>query len=130
MQESALYGTAFKVRPGTRTQSHPFYLLCRENIFLIMKRANLGICAGVRTAFILVGRRYLVQDVDVVVFCGEGGVAVAQPVHHGAAGDNDGGEQGADAVLEGWKLNITTKKGQNKRVTLTATGSQLKRTDV
>lgn len=50
-----------------------------------------------------------------VVFCGEGGVAVTQPVHHGAAGDDDGGEQGADAVLEGWRLNVQTKKGRNKR---------------
>lgn len=41
-----------------------------------------------------------------VVFCGEGGVAVTEPVHHGAAGDNDGGKQSTDAVLKGWKLNI------------------------
>lgn len=41
-----------------------------------------------------------------VVFCGKGGVTVPQPVHHGAAGDDDGGEQGADTVLESWKLSI------------------------
>ena len=75
-----------------------------------MGRANLQICAGVSTAFILEGSHYLVQDVDVVVLRGEGGVVVTQPVHHGAAGDDDGGEQGADAVLEGWKLS----KGKNK----------------
>lgn len=45
-----------------------------------------------------------------VVFCGEGGVAVTQPVHHGAAGDNDGSEQSADAVLEGWKLENKERK--------------------
>lgn len=49
---------------------------------------------------------YLVQDIYMVVFCAEGGVVVTQPVHHGAAGDDDGGKQGADAVLEGWKLSI------------------------
>lgn len=65
---------------------------------------------------------YLVQDVDVVVFRGEGGVAVAQPVHHGAAGDNDGGKQSADAVLEGWQLNITNKDRKVRdRVIFTAT---------
>lgn len=52
---------------------------------------------------------YLVQDVDVVVLSGEGGVAVAQSVHHGAAGDDDGCEEGADAVLKGWELNSGTK---------------------
>lgn len=41
-----------------------------------------------------------------VAFCGEGGVVVTQPVHHGAAGDDYGGKQSADAVLEGWKLDI------------------------
>lgn len=41
-----------------------------------------------------------------VAFRGEGSVVVAQPVHHGAAGDDDGSKQGADAVLEGWKLDI------------------------
>lgn len=41
-----------------------------------------------------------------VVFCGEGGVAVTQSVHHGAAGDDDGGKEGADTVLKGWKLSI------------------------
>lgn len=45
-----------------------------------------------------------------VVFCGEGGVAVTEPVHHGAAGDNDGGKQSTDAVLKGWKLNIKQRK--------------------
>lgn len=48
-----------------------------------------------------------------VILCGEGGVAVAQPVHHGDAGDDDGSEQSADAVLEGWKLTTTTKKGKS-----------------
>lgn len=47
-----------------------------------------------------------------VVFCGEGGIAVPQHVHHGAAGDNNGSKQSADAVLEGWKLRITTRKGK------------------
>lgn len=47
---------------------------------------------------------YLVQDVDVVVFRGEGGVVVAQTVHHGAAGDDDGRKQGADAVFKRWQL--------------------------
>lgn len=46
-----------------------------------------------------------------VVLRGEGGVAVTQPVHHGAAGDDDGRKQGADAVLEGWKL----QKGREKK---------------
>lgn len=41
-----------------------------------------------------------------VAFRGEGSVVVAQPVHHGAAGDDDGSKQGADAVLEGRKLDI------------------------
>lgn len=50
-----------------------------------------------------------------VVFCGEGGVVVTQPVHHGAAGDDDGGKQGADAVLKSWKLNIKTK-GKNEEL--------------
>lgn len=54
----------------------------------------------------LVCRHYLVEDIDMVIFCGEAGVAVTKPVHHGDAGDDDGGKQGADAVLEGWKLNI------------------------
>lgn len=45
-------------------------------------------------------RLYLVQDVDVVVFGGEGGVVVAQPVHHSAAGDDDGRKQRADAVFK------------------------------
>lgn len=49
---------------------------------------------------------YLVQDIYMVVFCAEGGVVVTQPVHHGAAGDDDGGKQCADAVLKGWKLSI------------------------
>lgn len=49
-----------------------------------------------------------------VVLCGEGGVAVPQPVHHGDAGDNDGSKQSADAVLKGWKLAITTEQGNNK----------------
>jgi len=44
--------------------------------------------------------RHLVEDVGVVVLGGEAGVAVAQAVHHGAAGDDDGGEQSVDAVLE------------------------------
>lgn len=42
-----------------------------------------------------------------VVFCGEGGVVVTQPVHHGAAGDNDGSKESADAVLKRWKLKKT-----------------------
>lgn len=54
-----------------------------------------------------------------VVLRGEGGVAVTQPVHHGAAGDDDGRKQGADAVLEGRKL----QKGREKK----KGGSQLKR---
>ena len=41
-----------------------------------------------------------------VALRGEGGVVVTQPVHHGAAGDDDGGKQGADAVLEGRQLSI------------------------
>lgn len=41
-----------------------------------------------------------------VVFCGEGGVTVTQSVHHGAAGDDDGGKESADAVLKSWKLSI------------------------
>lgn len=41
-----------------------------------------------------------------VVFCGEGGVAVPQSVHHAAAGDDDGGKEGADTVLKSWKLGI------------------------
>lgn len=45
-----------------------------------------------------------------VVFRGEGGVVVLEPVHHGAAGDDDGGKQGADAVLKGWRLDI--KRGE------------------
>lgn len=49
-----------------------------------------------------------------VAFRGEGGVVVTQPVHHGAAGDDDGGKQGADAVLKGWKLNIKRKTGKNE----------------
>lgn len=70
--------------------------------------------AEVKTAFIFEGK-YLVQDVDVVVFCGEAGVAVTQPVDHRTAGDNDGSEQSADAVLKGWRLTIKTKqKGGNK----------------
>lgn len=76
-----------------------------------MKIANLGICIGMRTAFILEGRCYLMENVDVVVFCGEGGVAVTQSVHHGAAGDNNGSEQSADAVLKGWKLKKKIKQG-------------------
>lgn len=47
---------------------------------------------------------YLAQCVDVVVLCGEGGVAVTLSVHHGAAGDNDGGKQSANDVFKGWKL--------------------------
>lgn len=46
-----------------------------------------------------------------VGFCDEGCIVVTQPVHHGAAGDNDGSEQGADAVLKGRKLN---NKGKDK----------------
>lgn len=49
------------------------------------------------------------QHVDVVAFGGEGGVVVSQPVHHGAAGDDDGGKQGADAVLKGWELERRRK---------------------
>lgn len=49
---------------------------------------------------------YLMKDVDVVVFCGEGGVTITQSVHHGAAGDDDGGKEGADTVLKSWKLSI------------------------
>lgn len=56
------------------------------------------------------GRLYLVQDIDVVAFGGEGGVVVSQPVHHGAAGDDDGGKEGADAVLKGWELERRRKK--------------------
>lgn len=41
-----------------------------------------------------------------VVFCGEGGVAVPQSVHHRAAGDDDGGKEGADTVLKSWRLSI------------------------
>lgn len=41
-----------------------------------------------------------------VVFCGERGVTVTQSVHHGAAGDDDGGKEGADTVLKSWKLRI------------------------
>lgn len=48
------------------------------------------------------------QDVDVVVFCGEGRVAVT--VQHGGAGDDDGGKQSADAVLKGRKLRVKAKK--------------------
>lgn len=58
-----------------------------------------------------------------VAFCGEGGVAVPQPVHHGAAGDNDGGKQSADAVLEGRKLRNKAKCQIKSH--LTATGSQI-----
>lgn len=54
------------------------------------------------------GCLYLVQDVDVVVLGGEGGVVVAQPVHHGAAGDDDGRKQGADAVLKRRQLESKT----------------------
>lgn len=46
------------------------------------------------------GGLYLVQHVDVVVLGGEGRVVVAQPVHHGAAGDDDGCKQRADAVFK------------------------------
>lgn len=49
---------------------------------------------------VLRGGLYLVQDVNVVVFSGEGGVVVSQPVHHGAAGDDDGRKQRADAVFK------------------------------
>lgn len=56
------------------------------------------------------GSSDLVKGVDVVVLCGEGGVAVTQPVHHGAAGDNDGGKQSADAVLKGWKLKTNSNR--------------------
>lgn len=41
-----------------------------------------------------------------VVFCGEGGITVAQSVHHGAAGDDDGGKEGADTVLKSRKLSV------------------------
>lgn len=58
-----------------------------------------------------------------VAFCGEGGVAVPQPVHHGAAGDNDGGKKSADAVLEGRKLRNKAKCQIKSH--LTATGSQI-----
>lgn len=56
----------------------------------------------------LEGCLYLVQHVDVVVLGGEGGVVVAQPVHHGAAGDDDGRKQGADAVLKRRQLEGKT----------------------
>lgn len=47
-----------------------------------------------------------------VVFCGEGGVTVTQSVHQGAAGDDDGGKEGADAVLKSWELSVVrTAKG-------------------
>lgn len=70
---------------------------------------------------------YLVQDVDMVVLRGEGGVAVTQPVHHGAAGDDDGRKQGADAVFEGWKLQKGREKVRTEDLFELATGSQLKR---
>ena len=51
---------------------------------------------------------YLVQNVSVVVVSAKAGVAVSQSVHHGATGDDDGGEQRVDAVLEGWGLKRHT----------------------
>ena len=62
-----------------------------------------------------------------VVLRGEGGVAVTQPVHHGAAGDDDGRKQGADAVFEGWKLQKGREKVRTEDLFELATGSQLKR---
>lgn len=65
-----------------------------------------------------------------VVFCDKRGVAITVPVHHGAAGDNDGSKQCADAVLKGRKLLIKTNKGRTideqgeKKIILTTTGSK------
>lgn len=89
-----------------------FYLRLHRRVLFIKGHRKLSGGSGVGglarvgglSCFALQGRRYLVQDVDVVVFGGEGGVVVAQPVHHGAAGDDDGCKQRADAVLKGWQL--------------------------
>lgn len=48
-----------------------------------------------------------------VVFSSKGGVTVTQSVHHGAARDNDGGKEGADTVLKGWKLSIERRVKSN-----------------
>lgn len=50
-----------------------------------------------------------------VVFCGEGGITVTQSVHHGAAGDDDGGKERADTVLKSWKLSIERTNVELKR---------------
>lgn len=65
-----------------------------------------------KTVFSVYGRCYLVQYVDVVVFCRERCVAVSL-CHHGAEGDDDGSKQSADAVLKGRKLGEKKKQTIN-----------------
>ena len=61
---------------------------------------------------------YLVQYVSVVVLSAKAGVAVSQSVHHGATGDDDGGEQRVDTVLKGWGLKRHThaSRGQYREI--------------
>lgn len=43
---------------------------------------------------------YLMQNIDMIIFCAEGRVAVPDSVHHGATGDDDGCEERVNAVFE------------------------------
>ena len=44
------------------------------------------------------------EDIDVIVLCAKRGVAIPQPVNHGAARDDDWSKECVDAVLKCWWL--------------------------
>lgn len=46
------------------------------------------------------GVDYLMQNIDMIVFCAEGGVIVPEAVHHGATGDDDGCEECVNTVFK------------------------------
>lgn len=49
------------------------------------------------------------QNIDMIVFCAEGSVILPESVHHGAAGDDDGCEDGINAVFKGGQLRTRSK---------------------
>lgn len=50
------------------------------------------------------------QNIDMIVFCTEGGVIFPEPVHHGATGDDDGCEESVNAVLKCRQLRTHEKQ--------------------